>query len=353
MKTRNVLIIVLLCISTVNVVAMESDSDKWKISDKWTDYFDKALETGNSRQIPVIARCYNINACTNGGRTLLHCAISRGNIKQIKELLKHKANVYACTDAEQFTPLHVAAKEGNEKIVGLLLQHYQKEKDKTKDASSFIDARATDTKSEFANYPITPLYYPASSGHIKVVKLLLNAGATIDDALIKKIENKIQDLQNQQGAREEQLLKIKVFSTIMELLRLHLEKAVKSSKTSSYSSSSSSTNTLSLRPFASIISSALNQNQIAAITKVVKDFIEAHSSIFKGEKSQISTIEIALKSIPKASLQFYSLIDVLMHHIWKRNLVWVYFYEGDKLEKLLRQQLTNVLSVANRASRIS
>lgn len=94
------------------------------------------------------------------GKAALHLASERGRLEIGNMLLKYKAFVNAKTKLG-LTPLHLAAENGFNDLVKMLIEKY--------DAS--IDARSLDKK--------TPLHKAAENGQFYVCESLLSAGAQV------------------------------------------------------------------------------------------------------------------------------------------------------------------------------
>ena len=92
---------------------------------------------------------------------LLFEAVKRNDSIQAQTMLRAGAPIDALNQYRN-TPLHFAAKEGRAKTVKLLI-----------DAGATIDAREDKLLA-------TPLHYAAEKGDAKTVKVLIDAGATID-----------------------------------------------------------------------------------------------------------------------------------------------------------------------------
>lgn len=94
-----------------------------------------------------------------GASTPLHLAAANGHNDVVELLLTNKADVNATDDSGR-TPLHLAVTNGNTDTVKLLLANQAK-----------INTRDI--------YGTTPLHYAADKGHLEVVKLLLSSGANV------------------------------------------------------------------------------------------------------------------------------------------------------------------------------
>ncbi|KXZ42313.1 hypothetical protein GPECTOR_163g141 [Gonium pectorale] len=92
------------------------------------------------------------------GGTPLHAAARRGDVEEVRALLRAGADKDA-QDEGEWTPLHRAAENGHVVAVRALLQ-----------AGANTDARDSTNQN-------SPLYLAAQNGHVEVVKALLQAGA--------------------------------------------------------------------------------------------------------------------------------------------------------------------------------
>ncbi|KAL5022521.1 hypothetical protein ScPMuIL_001676 [Solemya velum] len=103
-------------------------------------------------------------------------AIEEGEIKGIKDLIDHGANINCLVDG--WTPLTAACELGKADIVNFLLQFMPGEDgetfDKKKTSSLKVDAQNSNGE--------TALICAARWGHVDICKLLLQAGASVDQA---------------------------------------------------------------------------------------------------------------------------------------------------------------------------
>jgi hypothetical protein len=98
----------------------------------------------------------NVNArCPSCGNSLLYHAARNGDSKMVALLLEHRANV----KIGNHTPLHIAAANGNVEMVKLLLKH-----------GSNVNARCPRCR-------LTPLRAATTRKRTEVIKLLKAAGA--------------------------------------------------------------------------------------------------------------------------------------------------------------------------------
>ncbi len=103
----------------------------------------------------------DVNAAQGDGMTSLHWAASHGDVELSRMLLIAGANVRATTRINGYTPLFLAAREGNAAVVAALL-----------DAGA--DAKAVSVTGS------TPLMLAAGAGNVEAVQRLLDAGAEVD-----------------------------------------------------------------------------------------------------------------------------------------------------------------------------
>ncbi|KAI8622390.1 hypothetical protein BC830DRAFT_673911 [Chytriomyces sp. MP71] len=101
------------------------------------------------------------------GLTLLHTYAMRGDIKQVRRVLKYGAEVdFACHAG--WTPLHEAAGKGFVEVVEELCRY-----------GAVVDARNLDLGTGAA-FEITPLMDAAAAGHAGVARMLLEFGADLE-----------------------------------------------------------------------------------------------------------------------------------------------------------------------------
>ncbi len=103
----------------------------------------------------------DVNAAQGDGTTALHWAASHGDLELSKMLLVAGANIRATTRINGYTPLFLAAREGNAAVVAALL-----------DAGA--DPKAVSVTGS------TPLMLASGAGSVNAVQRLLEAGAEID-----------------------------------------------------------------------------------------------------------------------------------------------------------------------------
>lgn len=108
----------------------------------------------------------NVTNAMDDRQTPLHYASRNGNDKMIEILLKKRAKVSAVTDTNHETALHLAANRGHEIVVRMLLQATRGEETKR-----YVDMK---TKNE----GWTALHFAAKAGYVGVMKILMRFGAT-------------------------------------------------------------------------------------------------------------------------------------------------------------------------------
>lgn len=123
----------------------------------------------------LLAAGAEVDARNNGDWTALHEAAFAGNdgrrrtVLMAELLLKHKANVKLVNDWGA-TPLHLASYQGNADLVKLLLQHG-------------ADVAATDGEGKTPLLDCAGHGCGADKGHTKTIRLLLKAGADINEQM--------------------------------------------------------------------------------------------------------------------------------------------------------------------------
>ncbi len=103
----------------------------------------------------------DVNTAQGDGMTALHWAVQKGDLELAKLLLYAGANVRATTRLGGYTPLLIAARDGNAPMVEALL-------------AGGADPKATTTAGA------TPLMLAARAGSVDAVKLLLAHGADVN-----------------------------------------------------------------------------------------------------------------------------------------------------------------------------
>jgi ankyrin repeat protein len=108
----------------------------------------------------LLAQGAQVNATTPEGVTPLFMAAQQGHEKNVHLLIGEGAEVNAARKNDGVTPLFMAAQQGHEENVRLLIG-----------AGAQVNTANNDG--------ITPLYFAVLHGHVGVVRLLLNAGAPV------------------------------------------------------------------------------------------------------------------------------------------------------------------------------
>ena len=209
------------------------DYINWKLSDEHK--MEKAIKKGNVEAVKkYVKKGADVNFINRHEETALMCAISIHNFEIIKILLNNKADVNktgyhkitplhhlcdssndqvsgndkwddfevaklllehganpnAVCDWPNKTPLLIAAEQGNEEIVDLLLAH-----------GADINQRGIWTPGQSGN---TALHYAAWKGNMKLAVFLLNKGADVN---IKGV-NKETPLHKAEGPNKEEMVKL-------------------------------------------------------------------------------------------------------------------------------------------------
>ncbi|KAK7074366.1 hypothetical protein SK128_009451 [Halocaridina rubra] len=111
--------------------------------------------------------CDILNVSNNAQKTPLHFAARVGKVQIFDMLMVAGADI-AAEDNDGYTPLHVAIAERNENIFRKL---YEFAKRKNLNLLDYINA--TNKRQE------TPLHFASYTGNVKIIKLLVHAGANI------------------------------------------------------------------------------------------------------------------------------------------------------------------------------
>ena len=122
---------------------------------------DAAMQKNAAAVRDLLKQGADVNAAQGDGMTSLHWAASHGDVELSRMLLVAGANVRATTRINGYTPLFLAAREGNAAVVAALL-----------DAGA--DAKAVSVTGS------TPLMLAAGAGNVEAVQRLLDAGAEVD-----------------------------------------------------------------------------------------------------------------------------------------------------------------------------
>ena len=142
---------------------------------KWGDPLERALWENQTEDVlrlidsrhgmlDAVQRHEMIGGVTDGF-TPLHLAALNGNAVLIEELLKRGANVNSAANLEHgngYTPLHAAAWGGRKEAVEVLLKHH-------------ANVNVTSRQEE------TPLRVAVAHGNVEIAKMLIAAGAGWDD----------------------------------------------------------------------------------------------------------------------------------------------------------------------------
>ena len=107
----------------------------------------------------------DVNAAQGDGMTALHWSALTGDVATAEVLLYAGAVVEPTTRLGGYTPLHLAALEGNGDVVARLLE------------AGSDGERVTDTG-------VSPLHLAAQAGQLASISALIKAGAEVDLSLI-------------------------------------------------------------------------------------------------------------------------------------------------------------------------
>ncbi|VEL24881.1 unnamed protein product [Protopolystoma xenopodis] len=130
-----------------------------------------------------------IDCTARNGFTPLHIAAKQGNHELASLLLVHNASVDAISRGG-YTPLHFAAREGNVELVKKLLHDYSAKvnavaKVRNKDRLACVEvllAAGADVYATSAISGFTPLHNAAYQGHLGAVRCLLSSLGDEEDA---------------------------------------------------------------------------------------------------------------------------------------------------------------------------
>jgi uncharacterized protein len=122
---------------------------------------DAAMQKNVATVRDLLKQGADVNAAQGDGMTALHWAASHGDLELARMLLVAGANVRATTRINGYTPLFLAAREGNAAIVAALVE-------------AGADPKAVSSTGS------TPLMLAAGAGNAGAVERLLDAGVEID-----------------------------------------------------------------------------------------------------------------------------------------------------------------------------
>jgi len=206
MKTRDLVFVLLLSLSTVGAFAQNVNDDLIAAAKKGDVEGVKSL----------IAKGANVNARTNYGATALHFAADRGHLEVVKALVEAGADVNAKDEFYKFTPTMMAIMRQRKEVIAYLQQVAAAKKEvpqasppaptaptaasqpapKTADpalneellsaakkgdaaAVKSLLAKGADVNAK-TRYNQTPLMFAAEKGHLEIVKALIEAGADVN-----------------------------------------------------------------------------------------------------------------------------------------------------------------------------
>ncbi len=122
---------------------------------------DAAMQGDRAAVRGLLEQKVDVNVAQGDGTTALHWAAYRNDPEMARLLVEAGADIRATTRLGEFTPMFMAAKNGNAAVVELLLR-------------AGADARSTNTNGT------TPLMLAAASGDTDAMKALLDHGAEVN-----------------------------------------------------------------------------------------------------------------------------------------------------------------------------
>eukprot|EP00794_Sanderia_malayensis_P004801 gene4801-5428_t len=149
--------------------------------------------------VDMLVRKYNasLDVVAINKRTPLHLAALNGQLEMVGKLLELKADPNS-TDANGYTPLHVAAEDNHPQVVRMFINHspsliFQANKDgntcahiaaangslKVMKALVQCDKTSVNTRNK-RNYE-TPMHLAASGGHYDLMQFLMEKGGSLED----------------------------------------------------------------------------------------------------------------------------------------------------------------------------
>src|SRR5215467_12983253 len=94
----------------------------WLVAATDTRVADAAMKNDQETVRSLIKQAVDVNGAQGDGMTALHWAALNGNVEIAQMLLYAGANAQATTRIGSYTPLFMAAKTGNSKVVDALLK---------------------------------------------------------------------------------------------------------------------------------------------------------------------------------------------------------------------------------------
>jgi len=126
-----------------------------------TPVADAAMHADRQLVLALIKRGADVNAAQGDGMTALHWAVMNDDLELVKALIHSGSHVSAATRLDAYTPILIAARNGNAAVLELLL-------------NAGADAKAPTTNGA------SPLMLAAASGSADAAKMLLDHGADVN-----------------------------------------------------------------------------------------------------------------------------------------------------------------------------
>ncbi len=161
----------------------------------------RAAEKGDLREVKrLIKEGANVNARNGDGSTPLHKAAQKGHLKVVKYLIRKGADVNA-KDRYGYTPLHLSVSEDHEDVVAYLVKMGADVNARDGQGFTPLHVAAMEGKWEMVRYLLdsgadvnvrnndgeTPLFWVARHGNVEMVKYMIKKGAKLN---VRNVEGK-------------------------------------------------------------------------------------------------------------------------------------------------------------------